>query len=628
MAYLSGKLSRGSQKARLLYKSLHQDIDIARISHSPGLGAERGLGTTISPSSSSESLPEPEDEVDEANAALAQATGLRKQCLLFPTYAFQSKDEAGIARYAAGITKNTDPSISAMLEERMQYFLAKNASNQQLQVEIVGLTQNYHMEIEGEDPEGTQHSNAHQAKLSNGGDALSDLGKDPQAKQTSASHIRPVAFRTDSSSSLNSLNQSSIQQGNTFYTVDSGHFRGELDIASDIIDRWMQEERDKEEKMTYPRLLKIKTAPQALQRQLDAESKLLDPTFGMVNLVEPVGLSIISDIDDTIKDTKVLGGMRSVFNSTFLQEAREVEGMSALYTEWYKKGASFHYVSNSPFQLLPMLQTFFRNSSFPPGSAHLKLYSGIFSALYQEQGKAKRESILGLFKDFPNRKFVLIGDSGQIDLEIYTRLAREFPEKIVRIFIRDVTSLNQYEKERQKEVESLKESMRSSTFPAEFQSDKKSSLGPRSSSLPNMNIQSVLSDHGKQPPSDGLGKPNQEKEDNRNNKSTPHPLAQSMGIHDANVKANSDPALLGDHQTASSLLKPPRHPDQKRIQPTRHDSTSSRTRIELFQERVAKAKESLPGDLIVIFTEDLNGLSGGAGKGLAALSEDIVVQEQ
>jgi phosphatidate phosphatase APP1 len=44
-----------------------------------------------------------------------------------------------------------------------------------------------------------------------------------------------------------------------------------------------------------------------------------------------------------------------------------------------------------------------------------------------------------LLKDFPDRRFVLIGDSGEKDPEIYGAMARKHPEQIARILIRDVT---------------------------------------------------------------------------------------------------------------------------------------------------------------------------------------------
>jgi phosphatidate phosphatase APP1 len=43
-----------------------------------------------------------------------------------------------------------------------------------------------------------------------------------------------------------------------------------------------------------------------------------------------------------------------------------------------------------------------------------------------------------LFKRFPKRTFILIGDSGEADPEVYGRVARNFPASIRHIYIRKV----------------------------------------------------------------------------------------------------------------------------------------------------------------------------------------------
>ncbi|KAI7881314.1 hypothetical protein K492DRAFT_161709 [Lichtheimia hyalospora FSU 10163] len=164
------------------------------------------------------------------------------------------------------------------------------------------------------------------------------------------------------------------------------------------------------------------------------------PSYGTVSLVEPSGISIISDIDDTIKDTKILAGAKTVLANTFFKHCRDVTGMAEAYMRWYTQGASFHYVSNSPFQLMPMLQNFLRSCEFPSGSMHLREEGSLLARLVEVPGKAKRDAISQIIRDFPQRKFVLIGDSGEIDLEIYARLASEFPGRILKIMIRDVST--------------------------------------------------------------------------------------------------------------------------------------------------------------------------------------------
>ncbi|KAF8944951.1 hypothetical protein BGZ47_003455 [Haplosporangium gracile] len=161
---------------------------------------------------------------------------------------------------------------------------------------------------------------------------------------------------------------------------------------------------------------------------------------GIVNLIDPEGISIISDIDDTIKETDIVAGARIILRNTFLNDMMDVPGMAKVYKNWWKQGAAIHYVSNSPWQLIPSLLEFFHTHKFPPGSAHLRLHDSVLKTYFMTPGENKRKSIREILLDFPGRKFILVGDSGEIDMEIYTEMAIAFPEQVFRIFIRDITS--------------------------------------------------------------------------------------------------------------------------------------------------------------------------------------------
>jgi hypothetical protein len=65
------------------------------------------------------------------------------------------------------------------------------------------------------------------------------------------------------------------------------------------------------------------------------------------------GVSIISDIDDTVKISNVLS-KRLLLKHTFYSYFKPVEGMSDLYQQWRDQNCQFHYVSASPWQLYVM----------------------------------------------------------------------------------------------------------------------------------------------------------------------------------------------------------------------------------------------------------------------------------
>ncbi|KAA1137368.1 hypothetical protein PGTUg99_019203 [Puccinia graminis f. sp. tritici] len=171
---------------------------------------------------------------------------------------------------------------------------------------------------------------------------------------------------------------------------------------------------------------------------------------------------VISDIDDTIKHTNVLGGLKSVFKNVFLAGLDQVaiEGMAKWYQDLQELGCWMHYISNSPLELWYCIEGFLAANGFPRGSISLKEYArgatSILSGMLESAGSRKRASPLpipsdnlsnpltqrveSIIKQFPNSKFICVGDSGEQDLEMYVSLAQAYPGRIISIYIRDVTT--------------------------------------------------------------------------------------------------------------------------------------------------------------------------------------------
>ena len=79
---------------------------------------------------------------------------------------------------------------------------------------------------------------------------------------------------------------------------------------------------------------------------------------------------------------------------------------------------------------------------FPEGTFHLKVFrvkDRTFFSLFGSPRTYKLAVIEPVLRQFPERRFVLVGDSGEQDPETYGALARRHPGQIVRILIRDVT---------------------------------------------------------------------------------------------------------------------------------------------------------------------------------------------
>ena len=175
---------------------------------------------------------------------------------------------------------------------------------------------------------------------------------------------------------------------------------------------------------------------------------------GRVQLISPAGLSVISDIDDTLKITQVPAGRQVAVENTFFREFRAAPGMAALYRDLAARGAVFHYVSGGPWQLYGPLSDFLFSAAagFPEGSFHmkdlwlsplsLKTWVGLTRLVGDENATYRQKVVqIGtLLRRFPRRRFILVGDSGEKDPEVYRAVRQRFPGQVQEIRIRDVTN--------------------------------------------------------------------------------------------------------------------------------------------------------------------------------------------
>ncbi|GAB1320070.1 nucleolar DEAD-box protein required for synthesis of 60S ribosomal subunit [Madurella fahalii] len=164
-----------------------------------------------------------------------------------------------------------------------------------------------------------------------------------------------------------------------------------------------------------------------------------------IQIIESKGVSLISDIDDTIKRSNIAMGAREIFRNTFVRELADltIDGVREWYHAMHEMGVKMHYCSNSPWQLFPVLATFFHTAGLPQGSIHLKQYSGMLQGIFEPVAERKKGTLEAILRDFPDRKFLLVGDSGEADLEVYTELVVSNPGRILAVFIRDVTTPDQ-----------------------------------------------------------------------------------------------------------------------------------------------------------------------------------------
>lgn len=162
---------------------------------------------------------------------------------------------------------------------------------------------------------------------------------------------------------------------------------------------------------------------------------------GRVLLVPDKGVSVISDIDDTVKISAVID-KKKLIDRTFFREFEAAPGMAALYSTWAKRGVRFHFVSSSPWHLYEPLVEFLKKSGFPTATLilkHFRVKDSTFWDMFKKGTATKPLQIKPILDGYPGRRFVLIGDSGEQDPEVYAKIFREHSDQIVRIYIRNVT---------------------------------------------------------------------------------------------------------------------------------------------------------------------------------------------
>nr|WKN36813.1 DUF2183 domain-containing protein [Tunicatimonas sp. TK19036] len=156
---------------------------------------------------------------------------------------------------------------------------------------------------------------------------------------------------------------------------------------------------------------------------------------------------VISDVDDTILVSRSTDLIQKG-KLTFLNNAKTrmpFEGVASFYQalQGGSDGKRFNpifYVSSSPWNLYDLLARFCEVNDIPKGPLLLR-DMGISKEKFIKSGHMdyKVEKVENIFKMYPDLPFILIGDSGQKDAEIYRRVVNDYPDKVLAVYIRDVS---------------------------------------------------------------------------------------------------------------------------------------------------------------------------------------------
>jgi len=170
------------------------------------------------------------------------------------------------------------------------------------------------------------------------------------------------------------------------------------------------------------------------------------------NIMKPSKMAefgVISDMDETLISTGLDSTLRwKVIVNTFLKDSEErlpLDGAFELCKKLHggRNGYAenpFFYLSNSPWNIHDYLLAFLEKQNFPKGVLLLRDigFENKKKKSFLEENKYIQ--ISNILNTYPKLRFVLIGDAEDKDPEIYERIAKDFPQRILCIYIRSVSN--------------------------------------------------------------------------------------------------------------------------------------------------------------------------------------------
>ncbi|MFS0867557.1 App1 family protein [Microbacterium sp. 179-B 1A2 NHS] len=166
-----------------------------------------------------------------------------------------------------------------------------------------------------------------------------------------------------------------------------------------------------------------------------------DPVEARVFIVgRDVRFGVVSDIDDTVMVTALPRPLLAAWNSFVLNEhARQpVPGMAVLLERLIRDnpGSPILYLSTGAWNVAPTLVRFQRRHLFPSGAMLLTDWGPTHDRWFRSGKAHKAANLRRLADEFPGIRWLLVGDDGQHDDQIYTAFTAEHPEQVAAVAIR------------------------------------------------------------------------------------------------------------------------------------------------------------------------------------------------
>ena len=183
-------------------------------------------------------------------------------------------------------------------------------------------------------------------------------------------------------------------------------------------------------------------------QQVVVEAQGAEPVPADVFIVaDDVEFGIISDIDDTVITTMLPRPMLAAWNTFVLRgkSRRAVSGMAPMYRRLLSahSGAPIIYVSTGAWNTTQTLIRFLLESGYPLGPLLMTDWGPTNTGWFRSGQQHKRQCLDRLARDFPKIRWLLVGDDGQHDPDLYANFAEARPDRVDAVCIRQLTPTEQ-----------------------------------------------------------------------------------------------------------------------------------------------------------------------------------------
>ena len=170
-----------------------------------------------------------------------------------------------------------------------------------------------------------------------------------------------------------------------------------------------------------------------------------EPISTRVFIVDPAErFGLVSDIDDTVMVTALPRPLLAAWNTFIVDEhaRRPVDGMAVLYDRVHRQhqDAPIIYLSTGAWNVAPTLRRFLSRNLYPAGPLLLTDWGPTPDRFFRNGREHKRSQLRRLAGEFPEVRWLLVGDDGQHDEEIYAEFAREHPRNVAAVCIRQLSA--------------------------------------------------------------------------------------------------------------------------------------------------------------------------------------------